>query len=202
MNMTHVRSTLVVIAALLLGAGSAQAVVIATAQEESGNVVVTFSGTIALDSLPAPDFLNNLTHGVSVLSVDPSTPGFAFEPPGTRIDGYSLSVTGTPPPFGASSIQTIADSRTGDYFFWQTDGTSATLVLPHGYAGEVLSGSMTFDGATFASLGIAHGTSEWSWSNGRSSDKVVFGVPDTASTLALLGGALVGLAAFRRRFAS
>ena len=62
---------------------------------------------------------------------------------------------------------------------------------------------MTFNSATFASLGLTPGTYEWTWGTGLRNQNFTLiiggvGVPDGGSTVYLLGCALFGLAALRR----
>jgi hypothetical protein len=61
---------------------------------------------------------------------------------------------------------------------------------------------MTFNNATFASLGVTPGTYEWTWGTGLANQNFTLqigAVPDGGSTVSLLGFALVGLAALRRK---
>jgi hypothetical protein len=83
------------------------------------------------------------------------------------------------------------------------------LLVPQGYAsGAGLSDSMTFNNATFASLGVTPGTYVWTWGTGLENQNFTLqigsvgvpGVPDGGSTVSLLGFALLGLTALRRKF--
>jgi hypothetical protein len=62
---------------------------------------------------------------------------------------------------------------------------------------------MTFNNATFASLGVTPGTYVWSWGTGPNQNFTLIigraGVPDGGSTVSLLSCALLGLAALRRK---
>ena len=63
---------------------------------------------------------------------------------------------------------------------------------------------MTFNNATFTSLGVTPGTYEWTWGTGLPDQNftLIIGraaVPDGGSTVSLLGFALLGLAALRRK---
>ena len=74
--------------------------------------------------------------------------------------------------------------------------------MPQGYvSGAALSDSMTFNNATFASLGVTPGTYVWSWGQGANQrfTLIIGAVPDGGSTISLLGCALLGLAALRRK---
>ena len=84
-------------------------------------------------------------------------------------------------------------------------GFQNLLAVPEGYvSGAALSDSMTFDNATFASLGVTAGTYVWTWGTGLPNQNFTliiggFGVPDGGTTVSLLGFALLGLAALRRK---
>jgi VPDSG-CTERM motif len=79
--------------------------------------------------------------------------------------------------------------------------------VPQGYAsGSALSSSATWNNATLASLGVTPGIYVWIWGEGADQNfdleigsLGVPGVPDGGSTVSLLGCALLGLAALRRR---
>jgi len=60
---------------------------------------------------------------------------------------------------------------------------------------------MTFNNATLASLGVTPGTYVWTWGDGANQRFTlrIGTVPDGGSTVSLLGCALLGLAAFRRK---
>ena len=76
--------------------------------------------------------------------------------------------------------------------------------MPTGYvSGTALSDSMTFNNATFASLGVTPGTYVWSWGAGANQNFTLIiggaGVPDGGSPVSLLGFGLLGLVGLRRR---
>jgi hypothetical protein len=60
---------------------------------------------------------------------------------------------------------------------------------------------MTFNSATFGSLGVIPGTYTWTWGTGANQNFTlqIGPVPDGGSTVSLLGCALLGLAALRRK---
>ena len=97
-------------------------------------------------------------------------------------------------------------------FFFATTGSgdlvgissgARALYVPEGYvSGAALSDSMTFNNATFASLGVTPGTYVWTWGTGLANQNFTLhigSVPDGGSTVSLLGCALLGLAALRRK---
>jgi VPDSG-CTERM motif len=99
-------------------------------------------------------------------------------------------------------------------FFFATTGSgdlvgissgARALYVPQDYVSNTaLSDSMTFDNATFASLGVTPGTYIWTWGAGGANQNFTLiiegaGVPDGGSTVSLLGCALFGVAALRRK---
>ena len=122
----------------------------------------------------------------------------------TGLNGASLDIysgfTG-PTSFGSAGFSQ-ANTSSGDivsiFIFFQE------LVVPQGYvSGAALSDSMTFNNATFASLGVTTGTYVWSWGDGANQRFTLIigraGVPDGGSTVSLLGFGLLCLAALRRK---
>ena len=125
-----------------------------------------------------------------------------------NFDLYSGLFTG-PTNFG-SGLVTFADTGRGDSVGIRInpfDGNvpNGLLFVPQGYvSGAALSDSMTFNNATFASLGVTPGTYVWTWGTGLPNQNFTLqiggaGVPDGRSTVSLLGCALLGLAALRRK---
>jgi len=72
-----------------------------------------------------------------------------------------------------------------------------------GYVSDTaLSSSATWLNNTFASLGLTPGTYEWTWGDGGANQNftlVIEAAPDGGTTISLLGCALLGLAALRRK---
>ena len=100
---------------------------------------------------------------------------------------------------GASSNSGAAVSILGGL------GASNGLFVPQRYMSGNLTNSSTYNNATFASLGVTPGTYVWSWGTGLPNQNFTLiiggagGVPDGGSTVSLLGCALLGLAALRRK---
>ena len=96
---------------------------------------------------------------------------------------------------------TIASSGSGDKVGEKFGGA---IFVPSGYlSGGALSNSSTYDNTTLVKLGVTPGTYKWSWGNGANQNfTLIIGratVPDGGSTVSLLGFALLGLAALRRK---
>ena len=115
----------------------------------------------------------------------------------SMIDGYR-GFTG-PMDFG-SGAGALPNTASGD--FVGISGVGLGLFVPLNYISRTaLSDSMTFNNATFASLGVTPGTYVWSWGDGANQMFTlrIGAVPDGGSTISLLGCALLGLAALRRK---
>jgi hypothetical protein len=166
-----------------------------TLEQMGANVVATGSGAINLTGLTF------LTVGSSAHGISGGAGSIAFgESP---LDIYH-GITG-PTNFGTGGF--VA----GNDFSGDSVGIFASLGqinVPEGYvSGNPLSASMTFDNATIHSLGLRPGTYTWTWGTGTGIGNQFFtvqivgpaGVPDGGSTVSLLGFALVGLAALRRK---
>ena len=154
--------------------------------------MATGSGPINLTGL---NFLGLSVGGPNLLPIG----GVIVTGTTSAIDIYT-GFTG-PTSFGSGPTR-FANSGSGD-----TVGELGSLELdvPHGYvSGTALSDRATYDNATFASLGVIPGTYEWTWGTGLPNQNFTLiigraGVPDGGSTVSLLGFALLGLAALRRR---
>jgi VPDSG-CTERM motif len=160
--------------------------------EVGANVVANGSGAINLTGLgffqsgPLNSLLN-ATFGVIRTGTD-----------GSSADWYT-GATG-PSTFGSGG-QFFPSIGSGD--FVGIDGGIGIIFVPLGYvSGGALSSRSTFNNQTFATLGVTPGTYVWSWGQGANQRfKLIIGaVPDGGSTVSLLGFALLGLAALRRRF--
>jgi VPDSG-CTERM motif len=172
-----------------------------TLEQVGSNVVANGSGAINLTGLT---FFGS---GVGVL-----TPGIVADF-GTIIMGPSAFVnvdsyygfTG-PRSFGSGDTVFRPNTSSGDAFAFEAPGPFLTgqITAPQGYvSGTALSDSMTFNNATFASLGVTPGTYVWRWGAGANQNFTLHigaaGVPDGGSTVSLLGCALLGLGALRRK---
>jgi hypothetical protein len=178
---------------------------IVTLAQVGSNVVATGSGPINLTGLTFAQS-GQVTGGAFI---GPSNALIQTGPTGlVNFDLYGGLFTG-PTSFG-SGLGTFADTGSGDFvgihILNVLDGNvpNGLLVVPQGYvSGAALSDSMTFNNATFASLGVTPGTYVWTWGTGANQNFTLViggaGVPDGGSTVSLLGCALFGVAALRRK---
>jgi VPDSG-CTERM motif len=167
-----------------------------TLDQVGSNVVANGSGAINLTGLTL------LSSGTTFAGVIPFAAAIAAGVPGGQHSlQYGNGITG-PSIFG-SGVRTLASSGTGNIVGMEFG--AGFLDVPFGYhSGAALSDSMRFNNATFASLGLTPGTYEWTWGTGGANQEFILqigpaNVPDAGSTLPLLGCALLGLAALRRK---
>jgi len=162
-----------VVVAVAMIASSTQAAVTATAVETSGDVVFQASGTLNLDAW---------TFNINQLDfsrIQPSTPIVLVGPTPAVPAAYYISPQNLsrPDDFGSGGSSN-ATSGSGDMFGFRGTGQ---LVVPEGYvSGNPLSGTATYVGQTFASLGMDIGTYVWTWGSGASSDSFTLDVGTTA----------------------
>jgi VPDSG-CTERM motif len=166
-----------------------------TLHQVGSNVVATGSGAINL---------TDLTFGSSTGETSVIIPslGVVFTGP-TNLSNTFLYIGefSGPTSFGAGG-QSFANSGSGDFVGFIA---LEVLLVPSEYvSGAALSDTSTYSGATFASLGVTPGTYVWTWGTGLPNQNftLIIGggsVPDGGSTVSLLGCALLGLAALRRK---
>jgi hypothetical protein len=175
----------------LFSVQSAQAYTV-TLEQMGSNVVATGSGPINLTGL---------------------TPSTAFTAAAEINAGVGIILTGSGSIVLYNGVTGPTSFGSGNVFFASTSsgdpvgmsGRLNDLIVPAGYvSGAALSDSMTFNNATFASLGVTPGTYTWTWGTGLPNQNftLVIGpntAPDGGSTVSLLSFALLGLAAFRRK---
>jgi hypothetical protein len=185
------------VTAPLFSVRPAQAGYIVTLQEVGPNVVANGTGAIDLTGLSfvGTDALDNPL-------INPFI-GFILTGASASITGFtSLAFSG---PLGFGQVfgsGALASSGSGDLV--GIFGSLQLVFVPAGYvSGTVLSDSATYNGATFASLGATPGTYVWTWGTGANQNFTLIigaaGVPDSGSTVSLLGCALLGLVALRRK---
>jgi hypothetical protein len=175
--------------------GSAEASVLIDMSEVGGNLVITGSGTIDLAGLSFSS--SGLDHGFVFASLG----GVAVGPEGAD-DLYS-GVAG-PASFGTGGF-IIPFGQSGDVFGVLGTFSPPTILVPHGYvSGTSLSGSSTYVGQTFTSLGLKQGTYLYTWGSGADGDSLTVqigpaSVPEPGTwAMIMLGFAALGLGSFSR----
>ena len=186
-------------------ASTAQAAYTQTYEEVGGNVVEVGMGTLNttdLTDLGSPFSETAAVGPAGGTSISGSITGAPVE---------FFSGLSDPGPFGPG-IQTDANSSSGDIVGVQgaNGEPSAFLFTPAGYvSGASLSETMTFDGATFASLGVTPGEYVFTWGTGASADTFTVdfatsgAAPEPATwAMMLIGFAGLSYAAARRKSAA
>jgi hypothetical protein len=180
-------------ATLLMVSPSAQAGYTVRLQEVGPDVVAAGSGPIDLTGLC-------LATGLPFASfIRPTSAYIRMGSAASGLVDVYVGIRG--PDWFGSGLSTLPNSCSGDLVgVW---GVVANLYVPPGYvSGAALSDSMTFNNATFASLGVTPGTYEWTWGTGRNQNFTVHigaaGVPDAGSTLGLFFLSLLGLVGLSR----
>jgi hypothetical protein len=170
-----------------------------TLEEIGSDVVATGSGAINLTGLTFFGSGVGLNPGILAdFGTIIMGPGGAF----VNVDVY-FGFTG-PRSFGSGDLFR-PNTSSGDAFAFEAPIPffHGEIIVPQGYvSGAALSDSMTFNNATFASLGVTPGTYVWRWGTGLENQNFTLiiggtGVPDGGSTVSLLGFALFGVAALR-----
>jgi hypothetical protein len=123
-----------------------------TLEQMGSNVVVTGSGAFNLTGLSF-----GVTGNGNLANIDPNIPEILTGPTGGHSADFYTGFTG-PTSFGSGSVA-LASSGSGDFFGIQRAPVGLELLVPAGYmSGNALSGSSTYNGATFASLGVTPGS--------------------------------------------
>jgi len=154
--------TLAIVIGWLLSVRPAEAGYTVTLQEVGPDVVATGSGAINLTGLTfdTSAFVNS--------EMRPSPATILTGPPtSSSVDVYTEP--GGPTSFGSSGFFTLASSGSGDMVGIATGEElhPVSLIVPTGYvSGTFLSDSATYNGKTFATLGITPGTYVWTWGTG------------------------------------
>lgn len=173
---------------------STEASIVITATETGGDVVFDYTGSIdttalAVDSVSQPSFSSG---------IDPSN-GYVFFGTGGAYTWYLAGSTAT---FGTGAYTTASVSNTADTFAV----ASSAFALPSGYTGfnldnsvALLTGQMTFTGASFASLEITPGTYVWTDLSGGQTMTFTTVPEPNAMTLACIATIAAAIRRNRRR---
>lgn len=172
----------------------AKSAIIIDVTQVGSNVVATGGGTADLTDLT----LNGSTPAFTAM--EPNVAGLVVGPGATGFSLYENLVG--PASFGPGGY-TTASSGSGSGFGINGSGFNVPyLYLPAGYgSGTALSGSATYDGQTFASLGLTPGAYTWTWGSGADADSLtvnIGAVPEPMSA-SLLAAGIAGLGFAGRR---
>ena len=134
-----------------------------TLQQSGSDLVLSVNGSIDLSTFGL--FTSgSLTAGISPLGAG-SLLGI-----GPQSSNPGNNVWRDPFMVGPSNIGTIAAFEFADVFDPESDvigfnSNQKTITVPTGYSGETVSGTVTMNNVTLASLGISTGTLNWSTTN-------------------------------------
>jgi hypothetical protein len=178
---------------LAAAGGQANASVVIDIYQSDGNVVTTGGGTVDLTDL------SFMFSEAASRAMDPSIGGILVGS-GDTVDVYS-GVTG-PASFGAGG-PADASMCSGDLFGVDGSGFSiAVIFVPAAYvSGSAFSGSATYVGQTFVSLGLTPGTYAYTWGSGADADSLtvkIGAIPEPATwAMMMLGFGGLGFAGYR-----
>ena len=182
-------------AAVVIGVGlsvlPAHAQYVVTLKQEGGDVVAAGSGSIDLAGLCCK------SSGGGIAAIVPMAGLIETGPPSVEpVDFYE-----TPNPeiltFGSGAPLTYASSGSGATV--GTDG-GGNFEVPEGYiSGSALSDTSTYDGASFARLGLTPGVYKATWGSSGSFTIIVASPEPSTWILMLAGFAGLGFAAWRAR---
>ena len=183
-------------AAMLIGlsAPPARAGYVVDLTQQGSNVVATGSGAIDLTGLL---FNGSGTTDAALFPLDGQIETGPAFPASAAVDSY-LGVSTEPPSFGSGGF-TEASSGSGDLV--EIVSLVGFLAVPSSYVSDApLSDTSTYDGATFASLGVTPGRYEWTWGSGVNQNfTLVIGTPEPSTwAMMLLGFAGLGFAGYRK----
>jgi hypothetical protein len=168
-----------------------------TLEQIGANVVGTGSGALNFIDLNFNSFL----HTNAQINPSGGTILTGLQDQVFSEDIYTGSITG-PTSFGSGGL---TNASSGSGFLVGINGALDQVFIPGGITtNQPLPGSATWNNATFASLGLTPGTYTWTWGTGLPNQNYTLiiggaGVPDGGSTVSLLGFAMLGLAALRRK---
>jgi hypothetical protein len=179
--------------------GSADASVTIDITQDGANVVATGGGTFNTTDLTWQGYLERSPDVQGAI-------GQVFVGVGEVAAAYTVT--------GPASLGTggyfAASSETGNLFGIIGGGGQfgPLLAVPGNYtSGSTLSGTATFDNATFASLGLTDGTYVWTWGSGANADSLTVDIGGISSAvpepstwaMMMLGFCGVGFMAYRRK---
>lgn len=194
--------------------GNAEAVVTYTFTETPTGVRLSYTGTINTSGLSFQGGLSDSARYIDIQGASPA-PGhqmyefqnmqFSSYYPDLPVSSFRYSATGITFDWRLSLaipkyVPTASDGQTfGFYIFARDGGYTTWMNLPAGYvSGEAITGSQTFAGQTFATMGLTLDETFQVFLPGNEQIVGVVAVPEPG-TLALCGCAGLVLSGMRRR---
>ncbi len=193
------------IAAMTFVPASTQAAVVITILQQGSDVVATGSGALNVSALQSC-FCAAGSSGLTEVVGNTATAVIGS----ISSNPYSASfLTGASGPanFGSGTYKG-ASSGSGDIFGVGNTNNIGDIFIPAGYSsGQALSGSSTWTGATFASLGLTPGVYDFTWGSAATADSLqvrigsplVAGVPEPSTWAMMMLGVFALGATLRRR---
>ncbi len=159
------------------------AILVRGVETGAGDVVFTLSGSLDVTGL-TPNSTNSIT-GSS--RIRPNRGIVRFNPTAsTSTDVYRNLLDNPLALIFGDDGTTQADSfSSGDFFFLRADNDNTPVRLPAGYSGGSLSGTMTFSGEDFDSLGINPGTYTSGFNSG--ADTITYQFQEVPEPITILG---------------
>jgi hypothetical protein len=189
------KSLLGAVAVLLGFSGSANSAVVVTAVESGGDVIFTTEAGGSLDLSGSAFWISS--NGSTFLNAATGSLGIGGDLAGGNPVNLYLGLTGDP--FGPGTGGDIVPegiSGSGDYFGFS--GADNFFFVPDGYvSGDPLSGTSTFAGESFTTLGMSQGSYVYTLTG--SGDTITLNVVPIPAAVWLFGSALVGLGWMRRK---
>lgn len=188
-------------------AGTSSAAVIANISDVGNDIVLTYSGSVNLDSTLRIDAERANQERVEIFT---SPDNFSFRAMnGTTVTDYVIDITSAPSQQDFLETRLNTDAVSGDSFLFQAfDPLFNQIWLPQGYvSGQSISGTATFANNSLADVGAVFGSYRWEWENNGVSDSLTVNVNSVSAVpvpaaLPLLATALGGLGflSWRRRW--
>ena len=185
---------------------SANASLIIDVQEVAGNVVASYSGTLDLASTAFKE-ADRISNRNSFFSTGDQADSLQFYSTAGAVDDYNLLMPFTSTPNTkvltgtVNSGNIVGDNLLIDFF---PENNTGQIWVNDGYqSGANISGSNTFTGTDFTSLGLNSGSYTWTWANGSISDSLTVNVGiqtvPVPAAFWLFGSGLLGLIGVARR---
>jgi len=202
MYIKRIVGTIGIIFSLLLAAPAANASIIIDVQEVAGNVVASYNGTLDLASTAFKEA--DRVASLSLLGSGNQPGALQFYSTEGAVDDYNLLGFTSAPNTNVLTGTASGGNIFGDYLlidFIAPDSYGQIWVNDGYQSGANISGSNTFIGTDFTSLGLNSGSYTWTWANGSASDSLIVNVGPVPvpPALWLFGSGLLGLVGMARR---